>query len=350
MRIGLTISCIAFGLAGAGFLSKTAMADPVSVFYRGKSVILIVGTGVGGGYDLYARTLARHIGKHIPGTPNVVVQNMEGAGGIRALNYLARIAPKDGTVFQATYGGLSIRPLIDPAGVEFDPRTLRWIGSSGTQVNICVTWGDSPVKTLEDAMKREVMAAATGSSTNIATMPNLLNRLTGTKFKIILGYSSTSMRIALENGEAESICGLAYSVWIVSNPDWFSKRKLNVLAQFGLEKIKELPDVPLAVDFVASPQDKAVFTLIDVVQRMGQPYVAPPGIREDRLEALRNAFDQTMTDPEFLEESTRMNQAVDPLKGSEMEQLISGAYTLPVSVAARYAELMSEVPAPEKKN
>ncbi len=349
MRLGVWAApCVAAGLLCMA--SAAALADPVSDFYKGKSITLIIGTGVGGGFDLYGRTLARHISKHIPGNPSIVVQNMEGAGGIRGLNYLAKIAPKDGTVFQATFGGLSIRPLIDPAGIEFDPRSLRWIGSSGTQVNICVTWGDSPIKTLEDAMKREVPTAATGNSTNIATLPNLLNRLTGTKFKIILGYTGTSMRVALENGEAESICGLAYSVWIVSNPDWFAKKKLNVVAQFGLEKIKELPDVPLAVDFVKSPKDKEVFTLVDIVQRMGQPYVAPPGVPADRLDALRKAFDQTMTDPDFLADSARMNQAVDPLTGAEMERLIAKSYALPADVVARYTELMSDVPAEQKKN
>jgi tripartite-type tricarboxylate transporter receptor subunit TctC len=199
-------------------------------------------------------------------------------------------------------------------------------------------------------MKRPVPTAATGASTNIATLPHLLNRLAGTKFNVILGYTSSSMRVALESGEVESICGLAYSVWIVSNPDWFAQKRLNVLAQFGLKKIKELPDAPLAVDFVKNAKDKEVFALIDIVQRMGQPYVAPPDVPKERLEALRKAFDQTMEDPEFLEDSARMHQGVDPLTGGEMEQLIAGAFALPSDVIARYAELMSSVPAQAKKN
>ena len=178
-----------------------ASADPISDFYKANNLTLIVASGVGGGYDLYGRTLARHIGKHISGNPNVVVQNMEGAGGIKGINYLAKVAPKDGSVIQATYGTLTIRPLVDTTGIEYDPLTLRWIGSSGTQVNTCVTWSTSPIKTLEQAKSRDVPAAATGPDASLATMPNILNRLVGTKFKIIMGYTSGGLRVALEGGE-----------------------------------------------------------------------------------------------------------------------------------------------------
>ena len=348
MKKGLLRHCTVVFLSFAAFATTQVSAQSVEEFYKAKNLTLIIASGVGGGYDVYGRVLARHIGKYIPGKPNVIVQNMDGAAGLRGINHLANVAPRDGSVIQETYNNLTIQPLVSPRGTEYDPLTLRWIGSTGTQLNICVTWHTSPIKTLDQAKTREVTASATGADGNPAILPNILNRLIGTKFKIITGYNTAGSHLALERGEVESICGLAYSTLLASQPAWFADKRLNFLTQFGLRKNPELPDVPMVLDSITDPKDRKVFDLLGVMQDMGRPYVAPPGIPEDRLAALRAAFDATVKDPDFLAESKKLLQEVNVMSGAEMERSIKAVYALPKEIIDRYAELISNVQFQEK--
>lgn len=321
-------------------LAGTAAAEPVADFYQAKGLTMIVGSGVGGGYDAYARTLARHYGRHVPGNPSIVVQNMETAGGIQATNHIANRAPRDGSIILATYNSLMIQPLFNTNQIQFDPRTLSFIGSMGKQTNICVTRLASPVKTLEQAKEREVTVSSTGALSSVSQLPNLLNRLVGTRFKPIAGYTTKGMHLAMERGEVEGICGLSYATLKASNPALVFEKKINYLTQFGAARLKELPDVPLARDFVRDPNDLSVFEIIAYPQEIGRPIVAPPGVPPDRLAALRKAFDDTMKDPAYLAETKKVFQDIDPLSGEAITEMIKRAYATPKDIVAHAAELL----------
>ena len=279
--------------------------------------------------------------KHLPGNPAIVVQNMEAAGGIMAVNFIANRAPPDGSVIMATYNSLLIQPLFDNSNLMFDPRTLSFIGSMGKQINICVTRLESEVTTLEKAKEREVTVSSTGVASSVSQLPTVLNRLVGTRFKPIVGYSTTGMHLAMERGEVEGICGLSYATLKAAKPDWIFEHKIHILTQFGSARIAELPDVPLARDFVRDPADKSVFEILAYPQEIGRPVVAPPGIPADRLAALRQAFDDTMTDPDYLAESKKQFQDIDPMTGAAITEMIKRAYATPKDVVARAAELMT---------
>jgi tripartite-type tricarboxylate transporter receptor subunit TctC len=340
------LATVLVALFGATEASSQSPAD----FYKGKRLNLIIASGVGGGYDSYARVLSRHWGKYIPGNPTVVVQNMDGAAGITATNHIANKAERDGTVVLATYNTLTIQPLLDNKGILYDSQTLNWIGSIGKQVNICVTWAaTSPIKTLDQAKTTEIPVSSTGATGNSATLPNMMNKLIGTKFKVIIGYSTEGQRLALENGEVGGICGLSYTTLMASNPEWILQKKLNILVQSGLEKNKDLTDVPLLTEFIKDENDKKIINLLAAPQEMGRPIVAPPGVPADRVQALRRSFDQVMKDPDFLAESTKAFQFVEPMTGEQMTTMLKEIYQTPKALLDRATELTSNVPVEERK-
>jgi tripartite-type tricarboxylate transporter receptor subunit TctC len=348
MRLVDRFACAAAALAV--FSAAPVAAQSVADFYKSHKVTLIIASGVGGGYDAYGRTLSRHIGRHIPGNPAVVVQNMDGASGMEATNFIANKAQRDGATILATYNSLLIQPLFNNDKVMFDVLTLGWIGSIGKQTNICMTWGPtSPVKTLEQAKGREMNTSSTGATSSTTQLPNVLNRLVGTKFKPIIGYSTNEMYLALERGEVDALCGLSYSTMKTARSDWILTKKLNILTQFGSARLAELPDVPLASDFVARPEDKQVFEMLAYPQEIGRPVVAPPEVPAERLQALRAAFDATMKDKEFLAESQKAFQDVDPLTGVEVAEKLKRAYATPKPVLATAADLLTNLPPPETK-
>lgn len=318
-----------------------AFSQSVESFYKSRPLNLLSASGPGGGYDVYARVMARHLPKHLAGHPSIIVKNMEGAGGLKATNYLANVAERDGSVILATYNTLSLQPLIDATGVQYDPRELNWIGSIGKQQNICTTWKThSEVKTLEDAMRKEVVVASTGPSNNNSTVPIVLNSLAKTKFKIIYGYTTGTMRLAMESGEVEGICGLAYSTLMASDPAWILEKKVNILTQFAKVKMAALPDVPLASEFIKDPRDRMVYDVLTIPQEMGRPIVAPQRVPVERVAALRAAFNDTMKDPEFLSDAERSQLIVEPLTGQEMNAYIKEIYATPPEVLKRAANLL----------
>ena len=316
-------------------------AQAQAPFYRGKQINMVIASGAGGGYDTYARALARHMSKHIPGNPTIVPRNLPGAGGLIAANTLYNNTPADGFTFAALTNGAAMDPLFGERAARFDAQKLNWIGSIGKLDNICITWQGSPLTRIEQAKAREVAVSASGAGGNSSIMPKILNQFLGTKFKVIGGYTEGSgTTLALERGEVDGVCGLSYSTLKTMHPDWFRDRKVNIIVQIGLEKQRDLPDVPNALDLVANPEDKQVLQLILARQEMGRPFAMPPGVPADRVAILRAAFEATLKDPAFLADAEKLQMEVDPLTGAEIEALLKTAYAAPREIVQRAAQLV----------
>jgi tripartite-type tricarboxylate transporter receptor subunit TctC len=342
----LAVAAIAgLALAGAG----VAHAQSAEKFYKGKQIRFIIPSGAGGGYDAYSRFLARHLGDHIPGKPHLVVENMPGASGLRGTNYLYNVAPKDGTVIGSTYNNLIVEPLLGNKAAEWDSRKFEWIGSITTQYNSCMVWATNPTKTIEDAMKHEVKVSTTGLSGNSAKTPLELNMLIGTKFKVIAGYSTTGMRLAVERGEVDGICGLSYDTYEAANPDWLINHRIRFILQTGSVPNKAIPNVPLLTQYVKNPKDLAALKVLGVGEDAGRPHLMPPGTPKYLVEAMRRAFDATMKDPKFLAEAKKLHIQPDPMTGEQMEKEIIEAYKAPKEVVARAAQLWPVATKKEKQ-
>ena len=325
----------------SAFTLSSAQAQTVEEFYRRSGLTIIVGTDAGGAHDAYARVLARHIGRHIPGNPNVIVQNMGGAGGVVAANHLSNVAAKDGTIIGAIFPGSVIEPLLQEGNqAKYDPRQINWIGNIASLQLTCVTWHTSPVKTVDQARAREVVMGGESPAAGTGILPNVMNQLLGTKFKLITGYATSALRLALERGEVEGICGFAYATIVATAPAWIDGKRLNFLAQSGLERAPDLPDVPLIRDFAGNAEDAAVFRLLDIRSALGRPYLAPPGVPADRLSALREAFARTMKDPDYLAETAKAKQDVDFLEAKGMLAVVQEAYAMSPQVVERVKGLI----------
>ncbi|HWG06297.1 MAG TPA: hypothetical protein VG271_14905, partial [Beijerinckiaceae bacterium] len=273
---------------GALLLSIPAQAQSVADFYKGKTVFLVVGSGPAGGYDVYTRVLARYWARHIPGNPTLVVQNMPGAGGITMMNYIAHIAKADGTIIGAGFANTVIEPVFDKGAVtKYDSRQMDWIGSISPQSIGCFTWGPNKVKTLEEARETPVIMATTGNSIS-AMSANIINTMLGTKFKIVMGYTTAESTLAVERGEAEGTC-LSSATILAAHPDWIKEHKLNWMIVLANKPDPLLPGTPIAAQYVKTDEDKKVLDLIVSQLAMGRPYVLPPATPSDRLEALRTS-------------------------------------------------------------
>jgi len=329
------------GLAVAAALAAMpAAAQTTRPFYQGKQITLLIASGAGGGYDAYARSLARHMGRHIPGNPAIVPKNTPGAGGLIAANTLYNSAAADGLTFAALTNGAAMDPLFGERAARFDGQKIHWLGSIGKLENICVTWKGSPITRIEQAKTRQISVSATGATGNSAIMPKIVNQLLGTKFKVIGGYAEgAGQTLALERGEVDGICGLSYSTLKAARPDWFRDAKLNIILQIGLEKLKDLPNVPSAMDLVTDPDSRRVLELILIRQEMGRPFALPPGVPADRVAILRAAFEATLKDPAFLAEAGKLQLEIDPLTGPQIAALLKTAYGAPKPIVARAAQL-----------
>ena len=280
--------------------AKPAYAQSVEAFYKSHPITMLVGSGAGGGYDVYARTFARFWSNHIPGHPDIIAKDMPAAAGLAAASTLYANAARDGSVIGAFTNGAAMDPLFGNPGAHFD--ALKF---------------------------------------NTAIVPNMLNTLIGTKFKVISGYDPGSgLTLAVESGEAEGICGLSWSTMKASRPRWISEHLLNVIVQMGLKKLAELPDVPSALDLVSDPQNKRVMELILMRQEVGRPFAAPPDTPPDRVAALRQAFDATLADPAFIAEAGKTRLEIDPLTGQEIATMLAKAYAAPKLIVARAAALV----------
>jgi tripartite-type tricarboxylate transporter receptor subunit TctC len=327
-------------LAGAFALPATALAqNSVADFYKSHHTInLLVGSGAGGGYDAYARLLARHMSKHIPGHPNIVVQNKPGAGSLVVTNYLYNAAPKDGTVFGQIQREVPFMPIFGVKGPQFTIEKFNWLGSLASETTLCVSWITSPVKTFADVQKHELIIGGSGPN-DTEIVPAMLDNLLGAKFKIITGYpSSTAVTLAVERGEVHGICA-SYSSLAARNAHWFRDKKVHLLIQSALKKDPKLPNVPLAGDLIKNPDDKRLLELNDARLAVGRPFVIPPGVPADRVKALRKAFDETAKDPEFLADAQAQKRDVDLVTGEEMQALLEKISKTPKSLVDRLADV-----------
>jgi tripartite-type tricarboxylate transporter receptor subunit TctC len=326
-------AAIAAGLAGPALAQQD--------FYKDRQINMLVASGVGGGYDVYARALGRHMPRHIPGSPVFVARNMPTAGGLTAANTLFNTSDRDGSTIAALTNGVPMDPLFGVKEAKFDGRKFSWIGSMGKLQNVCATWHESPIKSVADARGREVVVGASGPTSNSSIMPRIANEVLGTKFRVINGYDpSSGLNKALESREVEGICGLGWSTLTASRPDWVRDNKLNVLVQFGFDKLPDLPNTPSALDLVTDANKRAILELILVRQETGRPIVAPPEVPAERMAILRRAFDATMKDADFLAEAKKLQLDIDPLDAAAVEKLLANAYAAPRDIVEAAAALV----------
>ena len=316
-------------------LANAAQADSVADFYRGKTVTLIVGYSAGGGYDIYARTMAPYLTKYIPGNPSVVVQNMDGAGSLKATNYIYNVAPRDGTTIGTFGRGMAMEPLIGNSATQFDATKFTWLISTTSEHNVFVIWHTSPVKTWDDMLTKEFTVGGEGSGSDPDIYALLLKNLFGLKLKLISGYpGTTEVTLALERREVDGRASWSWSSLNSTKPDWVKEKKVHFPVQLGLVKNPALPEVPLVIDFATTEKQRQVLKLVLSRQVMGRPFAGPPGIPEDRKQALRKAMEDTLKDPEFVAEAKKRKMDVSPVSGEELEKLIAEVYRTPPEIVA----------------
>jgi tripartite-type tricarboxylate transporter receptor subunit TctC len=314
-----------------------AGAEPVEEFYRGRPVSVVVGYGPGGGYDAYARLLARHMARHIPGAPALVVQNMPGAGGLKATQYLYEVAPKDGTAFGTVARGQPLAPLLGNA--SFDALRFTWIGSVSDEASLCLSWHGSKVRTWQDLFSVETLFAGEGQGADPDMFAMALNRVLGARIKVITGFHSTrEMTLALQRGEVEGICGVSATTLLGQHAEWLAGGKVNLLAQMALRRDDRFPDVPLITDLAITDEQRQIIRLIVAGQAIARPFFGPPGIPTDRKQALRDAFEKTMEDPEFRAEAQRARMDVNPMPGAQMEAFLRDLYATPKELVQKAAQ------------
>jgi tripartite-type tricarboxylate transporter receptor subunit TctC len=304
----------------AAALTQAQAQDP---FYKGKTISLIIASNASGGYDTYGRLLSRHMGTHLAGNPSFVVQNMPGAGGIRAANHLYNVAPKDGTVIGIFDQAVFLNQLLGVAGLRGDVAKFNWIGRMIGNSAVLFAWHTAQVKKIEDAFTHELIVAASGSSSRLNW--TALNALTGTKFKLLTGYEGpATAKIAMERGEVEAL-SLPWPVLRNENRDWLSQKKINLLLQAGIEKNADLPDLPRMLDLAKNEEDRKVLEIFAAPSLVGRSFVAPSGVPKERVDKLRAAFMEMVKAPEFLAEIEKMNFDIDPLPGAELQAFFDKA-------------------------
>ncbi|MGE5538776.1 MAG: Bug family tripartite tricarboxylate transporter substrate binding protein [Gemmatimonas sp.] len=324
-------------------VGASAFADD---FYQGKQLRLVVGSDAGGGYDAYARLLARHWTDHIPGQPTIVVQNMPGASSMRALNEVANNAPKDGTVVAAVQNNIAFEPLLNISGssenARFDPLALTWIGAATKDTTIALVWHGSAIHTIQDAMKRPANTGASGPATSTSITARIFNSAIGTRFNVINGYKSqTEMNLAIERGELDGVVGIQYVSIATGKPDWIAGKKIRIIAQIGQEKHPDLPDVPLFRDLIQSTEGRQEADLAFASLSMGRPLVAPGGVPADRVKVLRDSFIAAYASPTLRADAAKMKLEVIPMRGEDVHALIAAQYATPKSVVERVKAMLS---------
>jgi tripartite-type tricarboxylate transporter receptor subunit TctC len=334
-----TFTCVALALVGG---LQPARADAISDFYTGKTVNLVIGYAPGGGYDLYARTLGRHIGRHIAGNPNIVVQNMPGAGSLKAANYLYTIAPKDGTMFGGFSRGAPIDPLLGRAeGVQFEAAKFGWLGSISNEVGVCAFRSAAGIKSFEDMRTKPFIIGATGAGADSDVFPTVLRKMFKLPMKTVAGYGSAAeVVVAIKRAEVDGRCGWSWSSLVSWNRDMYESKQLDVVLQLAAQKLDELAQVPLITDVAETAEQRTALRLIVSRQTMARPYVMPPGVPADRLQALRAAFDATMTDPAFLADAKRQDLEVRPVSGANADALIREVYATPPAIVQLAVDYM----------
>jgi len=335
VRICLTAALI------AGLGAAPARADPVADFYKGAVISMVVSTSAGGGYDTLARAIARHIGKHIPGAPTIVVRNMPGAGGIVATNYLYAAAPHDGSVLGLIQNDPPLEPLFGAEQAHFDPTKFNWLGTPSVETAMVLVWHSVPVNSVDDLRQRETAMGASGANSTPAFFARLLNATLHTRMKVIPGFpGQNDAFLAMERGELDGYPSVFYSALSSTRPTWLPDKKAKAIVQYGPEKLKELDDVPFAPDLVNDPDDKQLLQLAFTPLALGRPLLLPPNVPADRVAALRKALMETFADPDFLADAKKTGLQVNsPRSGDDLVRVIERAYQAPPQIIARLREL-----------
>ena len=310
-------------------------AQPAEQFFARKTVTVTIGYTAGGSYDLYGRMIARHLGKHLPGMPTVIAQNMPGAGSLKAANYLYEVAPKDGTALGVVVESAALEQALANPAVQYDAAKFTYLGRVATSNNIFMQWHTAKVQSLEDARRLETSLAGTGPGSIAETVPRLVNALIGTRFKLVSGYpASREAMLAMERGEVDG----ASSSWAavkVGKQDWLREKKIRIILQTTPERIAELPETPSLGEIGNTAEDKQVFALYASGSAIGRSLLAPPGIAAERVQALRNAFQAMVVDPEFVADLQRTDVELSPLRGEQVAELVARTLAVPAAVHER---------------
>ena len=340
MRIPLKALRLARGAfaAAAALLAAdgASQADPVADFYHGKTVTIVVGYSAGGGYDIFARAIARHLGRHLPGNPTVIVNDMPGAGSIISANYLYNVAPKDGTVFGTFARGVPMEPLIGSAKTMYDATKFAWLGSASYESSVCAFSQKAGVETWDDVLHKEVTVAGEGSGSDPDTYATMVRNLFGAKLKLITGYpGGDEMTLAIERGEVDGRCGWSWTSIKATRPNWVSgPDKLDVVLQMTLDRNPDLPNVPTVLEEATTPKEQQIVKLIVSRQLVARPFAAPPGLPPARKAALIKAFAETMSDPDYIADAHRMKVEVSPVSAERVQSLVEDLYKTPPAIVA----------------
>jgi tripartite-type tricarboxylate transporter receptor subunit TctC len=310
-------------------------ADTPDQFYKGKTVEFVIGYATGGSNDTYARLLAMHMGRYIPGHPTVIVRNMPGAGSFAAVNQVYANSPRDGTVIGLGAPTMALDEKLGTTGVRFKTSELNWIGRTNSAVNIVMTWKTSPVKSIEEAFRRETILSGTGAGSTVSIYPTVLNNVLGTKFKLIMGYrGSSEAMLAMERGEAEGH-STSWEALKTSHPAWLTDGSINNILQFALKRHPEMPNVPTAIEIAKTDEQRAILTAVLNATEIGASFFTAPGVPRDRVEALRTAFDEVVKDAELLKDAEKMRVDIQPMSGTEVQKLIANVADLPPDVVEK---------------
>lgn len=319
-----------------------AAADPVADFYRGKTLQMVIPSSTGGDYDNRARLISRHMGRHIPGEPTIVPRNMPGGAGVTGANYIANVAPRDGTVLHAMLQNMPVHQALGGQGTEFDVLAWAWIGNTTSSPNLINSWHTTGITHITDVFNRELTVGAP-TGTSAAIYPRALNKLTGTKFKVITGYKGgNDVSMAMERGEVGGRGSNSWAAWKATRPQWLAEKKIHILVQIGLERHPELKDVPLMLELARSPQDREVLRFLSADTAISRTIVATPGIPAERVAALRRAFEATMKDAAFLADAAKTQMDISPMSGEAARKVAEDILAAPAAVKKRAKEIMDE--------
>ncbi len=327
-------------------LAATAQ-DRAERFYRNKTISLVVGYSAGGGYDTYARLVARFLGEHLPGKPMVVPRNMPGASSRAAVAYTYNVAPRDGLTLCTGDQSLALAQALGEP-LSFDMSRFLYIGNPSTENNVIATWQTSGIRSIADAMTQEVTMGATGGSTS-SQYPRVTNAVLGTRFRIVLGYpGGNEINLAMERGEVAGRGSSSWATWKATRADWLRDKKINILVQVGLKKAHDLQDVPLLMDLAKNDEDRALLKLISTPPTIGRPIFTTPDTPQERVDVLRAGFDAMVDDPQFRAEATKMNLEIDPVSGRELQEAVREILAMPKPIARRLAEILAEGAQPKQ--
>jgi tripartite-type tricarboxylate transporter receptor subunit TctC len=316
--------------------ASAQVTDQAGGFFHGRQMRIVVGSAAGGGYDLFARIVARHMSRHIPGNPTMVVQNVPAAGGIVMVNQLFTIAPKDGTVIGAPINGIPTAPLLQPNAAHFDATKLNWLGSTNREPYVAFLWHTVPVHDIAALARTPVTVGGTAPGTTMVDFPLLVNDVLGLKFKIVRGYESTpQINHAIERGEVEGMGGIGWASVKAQTPHWIAEKKIRVIGQYGLTRYGELGDVPTMLELAKNETDAQAMRMLFARTEYGRPYFLPPDVPPERVQVLRRAFDATMKDASFMADAARLKLDIDPMTGEEVQALVQQLAATPPDIVAR---------------